>query len=34
VLRFEADTRQALERIQRDFKRELTKASPDAKVPY
>ena len=34
VLRFEADTREALERIQRDFKRELIKASPDAQIPY
>jgi phosphomannomutase/phosphoglucomutase len=34
VLRFEADTQQALERIQRDFKRVLSAAKPDAALPY
>jgi len=34
VLRFEADTQQALARIQRDFKRVLSQAKPDAKLPY
>jgi phosphomannomutase/phosphoglucomutase len=34
VLRFEADSRAALERIQRDFKRVLTEAKPDARLPY
>jgi phosphomannomutase/phosphoglucomutase len=34
VLRFEGDSREALERIQRDFKRVLLEAKPDASVPY
>ena len=34
VLRFEADTREALARIQRDFKRVLSTAKPDAAIPY
>ena len=34
VLRFEADTREALERIQRDFKRVLSSAKPGATLPY
>ena len=34
VLRFEADSQQALERIQRDFKRVLSAAKPDAALPY
>ena len=34
VLRFEADTPEALSRIQRDFKRVLQTAKPDAALPY
>ena len=34
VLRFEADTQSALDRIQRDFKRVLLEAKPDARVPF
>ncbi|HET7547175.1 MAG TPA: phosphomannomutase/phosphoglucomutase [Usitatibacter sp.] len=34
VLRFEADTKDALERIRGDFKRVLLKAKPDARLPY
>ena len=34
VLRFEADTQEALARIQRDFKRVLSAAKPDAAIPY
>ncbi|HUI99355.1 MAG TPA: phosphomannomutase/phosphoglucomutase [Usitatibacter sp.] len=34
VLRFEADSKAALERIRGDFKRELLKAKPDARVPF
>ena len=34
VLRFEADTQPALDRIQRDFKRVLLEAKPDARVPF
>ena len=34
VLRFEADTQAALSRIQRDFKRVLLEAKPDARVPF
>ncbi len=34
VLRFEADTDEALARIQRDFKRVLSAAKPDAAIPY
>jgi phosphomannomutase / phosphoglucomutase len=34
VLRFEADTKEALARIQRDFKRVLSTAKPDAAIPY
>ena len=34
VLRFEGDSQDALSRIQRDFKRVLLQAKPDAKVPY
>ena len=34
VLRFEGDTAEALERIQRDFKRVLSSAKPEATLPY
>jgi phosphomannomutase/phosphoglucomutase len=34
VLRFEGDSQDALARIQRDFKRVLLSAKPDAQVPY
>ena len=34
VLRVEADTKEALARIQRDFKRVLSAAKPDAAIPY
>jgi phosphomannomutase/phosphoglucomutase len=34
VLRFEADSAEALERIQRDFKRVLSGAKPGAAIPY
>ena len=34
VLRFEGDSRAALDRIQRDFKRVLLAAKPDARVPF
>jgi phosphomannomutase/phosphoglucomutase len=34
VLRFEADTTQALERIQQDFRRALLAVKPDAKLPF
>ena len=34
VLRFEADSEEALARIQRDFKRVLSTAKPDAAIPY
>src|SRR5262249_60524734 len=34
VLRFEADTTEALARIQRDFKAVLTKARPGTSLPY
>ena len=34
VLRFEADSGEALARIQRDFKRVLSTAKPDAAIPY
>ena len=34
VLRFEADTQEALARIQRDFKRVLSTAKPGAAIPY
>ncbi len=34
VLRFEGDNRAALDRIQRDFKRVLLEAKPDARVPF
>src|SRR3954470_22909549 len=34
VLRFEADSAGALERIQEDFRRVLLAAKPDAKLPY
>ncbi len=34
VLRFEADSQAALERIQRDFKRVLSTAKPGAAIPY
>jgi phosphomannomutase / phosphoglucomutase len=34
VLRFEADSPEALSRIQRDFKQVLTKVKPDAVLPY
>ncbi|HEX5464670.1 MAG TPA: phosphomannomutase/phosphoglucomutase [Burkholderiales bacterium] len=34
VLRFEADSEQALKRIQEDFRRVLLAAKPDAKLPF
>jgi phosphomannomutase/phosphoglucomutase len=34
VLRFEGDNEEALARIQRDFKRVLLEAKPDARVPF
>ncbi|KAF1026062.1 MAG: Phosphomannomutase/phosphoglucomutase [Burkholderia plantarii] len=34
VLRFEANTAEALERIKGDFRRALTAAKPDAKLPF
>jgi phosphomannomutase / phosphoglucomutase len=34
VLRFEGDSKDALTRIQRDFKRVLLEAKPDARVPF
>jgi phosphomannomutase/phosphoglucomutase len=34
VLRFEGDSQEALARIQRDFKRVLLSAKPDARVPF
>jgi phosphomannomutase/phosphoglucomutase len=34
TLRFEADTQEALERIQGDFKRVISSAKPDARLPY
>jgi phosphomannomutase/phosphoglucomutase len=34
VLRFEGDSTAALDRIQRDFKRVLLAAKPDARVPF
>jgi phosphomannomutase/phosphoglucomutase len=34
VLRFEADNEAALKRIQGDFKRVLSSAKPDARLPY
>jgi phosphomannomutase/phosphoglucomutase len=34
VLRFEGDSDAALSRIQRDFKRALLEAKPDARVPF
>jgi phosphomannomutase / phosphoglucomutase len=34
VLRFEANTAEALARIQDDFRRALTAAKPDAKLPF
>ena len=34
VLRFEGDSQDALTRIQRDFKRVLLSAKPDARVPF
>lgn len=34
VMRFEAQTQQALERIQADFKRVILAAMPDAQLPY
>ena len=34
VLRFEADDQRALERIQADFRRVLTAARPDARLPF
>jgi phosphomannomutase/phosphoglucomutase len=34
VLRFEGDSTQALSRIQREFKRVLLEAKPDARVPF
>ncbi len=34
VMRFEADTLEALQRIQQDFKRQILKIKPDAVLPY
>ena len=34
VLRFEAQTAEALARIQGDFRRELAKLAPDASLPF
>ena len=34
VLRFEADTAEALARIQADFRRVLSEALPGAKLPF
>jgi len=34
VLRFEADNRAALERIQQDFRRVILQARPDAALPF
>jgi phosphomannomutase/phosphoglucomutase len=34
VLRFEADTQQAIERIQAEFKTALLAVKPDAKLPF
>lgn len=34
VLRFEADDEEALERIQRDFRRVILAQKPDAKLPF
>jgi phosphomannomutase / phosphoglucomutase len=34
VLRFEADTGEALARIQADFRKAILSAAPDAKLPY
>ncbi len=34
VMRFEADTQEALQRIQQDFKRQILKIKPDAVLPY
>jgi phosphomannomutase/phosphoglucomutase len=34
VLRFEADSPKALERIQQDFRRALLSVKPDAKLPF
>ena len=34
VLRFEADTAQALARIQADFRKAILSAAPDAQLPY
>ena len=34
VLRFEADTQEALSRIQADFRRVLSEALPGAKLPF
>jgi phosphomannomutase/phosphoglucomutase len=34
VMRFEAESEQALQRIQQEFKRVLLAAKPDAVMPY
>ncbi len=34
VLRFEADSKEALQRIQKDFKQQILKIKPDAVLPY
>ena len=34
VLRFEADTAEALARIQADFRRVLAEALPESKLPF
>src|SRR5690606_18803744 len=34
VLRFEADTDEALTRIQEDFRKQLQQLAPDAKLPF
>ncbi|RQS27396.1 phosphomannomutase/phosphoglucomutase, partial [Burkholderia sp. Bp8989] len=34
VLRFEAETKEGLERIQADFRRVLTAAKPDVELPF
>ncbi|HHX4191849.1 TPA: phosphomannomutase/phosphoglucomutase, partial [Burkholderia contaminans] len=34
VMRFESETQEGLERIQEDFRRVLTAAKPDVKLPF
>jgi phosphomannomutase/phosphoglucomutase len=34
VMRFEAETQEALQRIQQDFKRAILAAKPDAALPF